>query len=310
MSKPIRHTAVGREPSSGLYYEIMGNGSSYPYPLLFIHGGGSTGDVFRYTPDGRLGWADQLAAQGFCCWLTDWPGTGRSSYRDITQMQYQDVVDGYLHLLEDVIQEPVVVVTHSMGGPTTWKLIESLPGLVAGVMGVATGYPGNLAAKNSKILVDDGRIVQFVFGDTGVPMELDRQKPYIYGDDYVYKQGIGSSKLFPMEAIKAFRQSFSAMSPKMILQRTGVISGMPIVEKTAGFANKHVRLIAGSEDPAHTREIEERTAGLLRQWGADASVVWLPDRGITGNGHFLQLELNSDDVLTELVKELRAVPGA
>ncbi|MDH7795200.1 MULTISPECIES: alpha/beta fold hydrolase [unclassified Beijerinckia] len=310
MSKPVRHAAVGREPSSGLYYEIMGEGSSYRYHLLFIHGGGSTGDVFRATPDGRLGWADQLAAQGFRCWLTDWPGTGRSGYRDILTLQYQDVVDGYIHLLRDVIQEPVVIVTHSMGGPTTWKLIEALPDLVAGVMGVATGYPGNLAAKNSKVITDDGRVVHFTFGDTGVTFALDRQKPYVYDDAYVYKQAIGASKLFPMQAIAAFRQSFSAISPLMILQRTGIMPGMPVVEHTTGFANKHIRLIAGSNDPAHTREIEDRTADLLRQWGADANVVWLPDHGITGNGHFLQLELNSDEILDLLIKELRAVPGA
>jgi pimeloyl-ACP methyl ester carboxylesterase len=307
MNTATRRAKVGREPVSGLYSEILGDKTSFPYPLLFIHGGGSTGDVFRITPDGRVSWADQLAEQGFCCWLTDWPGTGRSGYRDLLTLQYEDVVDGYTRLLRDVIKEPVIIVPHSMGGPTTWKLLETLPHLVVGVLGIAAGYPGNLAAKNSVVLVDDGRTVEFTFGDTGVHFTLDRQKPYTYDDDYVYKQAIGASKLFPMEAVQELRSSFSAISPVMILQRTGVISGMPVVSNPAGFAGKQIRLMAGSDDPAHTLEIEGRTADFFRQWGAEAKVIWLPDDGIVGNGHFLQLERNSDDVLNIVIRELRAI---
>jgi hypothetical protein len=113
-----------------------------------------------------------------------------------------------------------------------------------------------------------------------------------------------------MEAIQELRSSFSAISPLMILQRTGVIPGMPVVSNPAGFVGKQIRLLAGSDDPAHTLEIEQRTADFFKQWGADASVVWLPADGITGNGHFLQLERNSDDVLKIVVRELRSIAGA
>ena len=90
----------------------------------------------------------------------------------------------------------------------------------------------------------------------------------------------------------------------MILQRAGVMPGMPIIEKTEGFKGKRIRLVAGSEDPAHTRAIEQRTADLLSSWGADAKVIWLPDHGIVGNGHFLPFELNHEQILEVIVKEL------
>jgi hypothetical protein len=67
--------------------------------------------------------------------------------------------------------------------------------------------------------------------------------------------------------------------------------------------------VAGSEDPAHTLEIENRTAALLSSWGADAKVVWLADRGIVGNGHMLALELNHEEILEVLVQELERMPS-
>jgi hypothetical protein len=93
----------------------------------------------------------------------------------------------------------------------------------------------------------------------------------------------------------------------MLLQRLGVLDGMPIVDQPAGFEGKRIRLIAGGEDPAHTREIEDRTIGLLRGWGADAELIWLPERGIEGNAHFLMSEENSDEILDVLEEQLEYV---
>jgi len=302
-----KRARVGREPTSGLYYEILGDGERVATPLLFIHGGGNTGSGFRATPDGRMGWADLLAERGYRSWVTDWPGTGRSGYRNILTLQYSDVVDGYLELLREVIKEPVIILPHSMGGPITWKLVEQAPKLVAGVVGIATGYPGNLAPKNTQVISDDGNVIKFRFGDTGVEFILDRSKPYVYEDAYVYEQMIATSKQFPREYIPQLRAGNVGMSPFMLLQRTGVIPGMPVIEKPAGFQHKIIRLIAGTDDPAHTRAIEERTAGLLRSWGADAKVVWLGDRGLVGNGHVLTGEFNYEAVLEIVVEQISEI---
>jgi pimeloyl-ACP methyl ester carboxylesterase len=299
-----KRSRVGREPESGLYYEILGDGERVATPLLFIHGGGNTGSGFRGTPDGRIGWTDLLAERGYRSWVTDWPGTGRSGYRDILTLQYADVVDGYLRLLREVIKEPVIVLPHSMGGPITWKLVEQAPELVVGVVGIAAGYPGNLAPKNTQVVGDDGNIITFRFGDTGVEFILDRRKPYVYEDAYVFEQMIATSTQFPREYIPQLRAGHMGMSPYMLLQRTGVISGMPVIDQPAGFQGKTIRLVAGTDDPAHTRAIEERTAQLLSSWGADAKVVWLGDRGLVGNGHVLTGELNYEAVLEIVVEQI------
>lgn len=301
-------TRIANEPVSGLYYEVLGSCGPDEPRLLFIHGGGGTGACWRATPDGRTGWADLLAARGWECWVTDWPGGGRSGNRDPLEIAYGDVVEGYIALLRDVIAAPVVVVPHSMGGAVTWQLVQRLPELVTGVVSVAGAYPANVAPK-SKVVTDDGDVVDVIFADTGVPFRVDRRRTNLYDDAYIYRQAIGTGTRMRAEHVPALRASLVGLPPKMLLQRLGVLEGMPVVDEPAGFAGKPIRLLAGGEDPAHTHEIEMRTVEQLRAWGADAELAWLPDRGIEGNAHFLMAEENSDEILEVLVELLRQVGG-
>jgi pimeloyl-ACP methyl ester carboxylesterase len=296
----------GHEPESGLYWERLGERAALGRPIVFIHGGGATGACWRATPDGRAGWADRLAERGCECWVTDWPGTGRSGNRNPLEIEYGDVVDGYRRLLRDVVAEPAVVVCHSMGGAVTWQLVEHEGPLVAGVVSVAGAYPANTPPR-SEPLSDDGRVVEVVFGDTGVRFSVDRQAPYLYEDAYIYEQAIATSRRFPIDAVDRMRAGMVGLPPRMLLQRLGVLPGMPAVERTEAFAGKRIRLVAGGEDPAHTREIEDRTVAMLRSWGADVQLVWLPEHGRDGNGHFMFFEENSDELLELVAEQVRAV---
>ena len=53
--------------------------------------------------------------------------------------------------------------------------------------------------------------------------------------------------------------------------------------------------------------IEARALLIEDGWGADAELIWLPERGIEGNAHFLMSEENSDEILEVLVEQLGAV---
>jgi pimeloyl-ACP methyl ester carboxylesterase len=208
-----------------------------------------------------------------------------------------------------VIAEPVVVMCHSMGGAVTWQLVEHEPDLVAGVLAVAAAYPANAMTGRSRVVSDDGDVAVIDFVDTGVRNSVDRRVMNLYGDGYIFRQGIATSTRFPMDQVDAMRAGFVGLPPRMLLQRLGVEPGLPRVESPAGFEGKPVRLLTGGEDPAHTREIEQRTVDMLREWGAEAQLVWLPDLGVHGNGHFMFFEENSDELL-EIVAEQLAVVGA
>lgn len=299
-----QQASVGWETTSGLYWERLGERSARP-PWLFIHGGGCTGACFRITPDGRRGWAELAAERGNECWVTDWPGSGRSGRTEMLEVDYSYVVAGYVRLLWDIIAEPVVVLCHSMGGPVAWKLVEEAGELVAGVIAVAAAQPGNVSAKG-EVRLDDGTKITVHFPASGVDFTVRRDRPYRYGDSYLLGQGIATSKRFPWEHLDAQRSSSVPLSPRLAIQRLGYDGGLPAVEDPSKFAGMWVRWIAGPEDPAHTLEIESPAIELLTSWGADAQMVWLPDRGIEGNGHFLMAENNSDEILGLIATEVEA----
>ncbi|HTR38058.1 MAG TPA: alpha/beta fold hydrolase [Bryobacteraceae bacterium] len=52
----------------------------HPYPVVFFHGNGQTGAVWRQTPDGRPGWAYYLVDHGYTVYMVDYPARGRSAY--------------------------------------------------------------------------------------------------------------------------------------------------------------------------------------------------------------------------------------
>jgi pimeloyl-ACP methyl ester carboxylesterase len=267
---------------------VLGEGR----PIVFIHGGGASGAAFRVTPDGRLGWADRLAERGFQCWVTDWPGCGRSGGRDVLAIRYQDLVGGYAGLLA-LVGTPPVIVCHSMGGAVTWKLVEH--GLVKRVVAVAASYPGNIQPA-AETISDDGRLARIRFGASGVEFEVARDRLSYYSDAYVFDQGIAGSRRFPMAHLAQFRASLLGLPPLTLLQRLGAEGGLPRVERTEAFRGLAIHYVTGTEDPAHTPEIEGATIELLRHWGADAHQHWCE-----GNGHFLFLEENSDEILEQLV---------
>ncbi len=300
--------SCGHEPTSGLFYEVLGTRDTGSAPVLFIHGAGATGACWRATPDGRAGWADLLAGRGRECWLTDWPGTGRSGGRDALDIGFAELVEGYRILLRDVLGRPATVLCHSMGGAIAWQLVAREPALVAGVVSVAGAYPGNLAPR-SAVLADDGTVLDVAFADTGVHFRVDRTRPYLYEDAYVRGQAVATSTRLLEGDLPRLKASFVGIPPRVLLQRLGVIDGLPGVDDPSGFADKKIRLLAGPEDPAHTHEIESRTVEQLRAWGADADLTWLPELGIDGNGHFMFHEDNSEELLDVVERLLGEVRG-
>jgi len=50
----------------------------YKYPIVLMHGGGHTANIFMSTPDGREDWFTSLTRRGFAVYAVDGPNRGRS----------------------------------------------------------------------------------------------------------------------------------------------------------------------------------------------------------------------------------------
>jgi pimeloyl-ACP methyl ester carboxylesterase len=73
---------AGKEVMHGaMYVEVMvPKQIRQKYPIVFFHGNGQSGTVWRQTPDGRPGWAYYLINQGYVVYMVDYPARGRSPY--------------------------------------------------------------------------------------------------------------------------------------------------------------------------------------------------------------------------------------
>jgi pimeloyl-ACP methyl ester carboxylesterase len=52
-----------------------------PYPVVMFHGMGQTATNWLGTPDGRPGWAEHFAGDGYTVYLIDQPARGRSAWQ-------------------------------------------------------------------------------------------------------------------------------------------------------------------------------------------------------------------------------------
>src|SRR6059036_1743384 len=62
-----------------MYVEWSGAEPAGSPSLVLIHGGGGQGTDWLGTPDGRRGWAPELAARGHRVYVIDRPGHGRGA---------------------------------------------------------------------------------------------------------------------------------------------------------------------------------------------------------------------------------------
>src|SRR5258706_2097559 len=73
---------AGKEVMHGaMYVEVMvPKQIRQKYPIVFFHGNGQSGTVWRQTADGRPGLAYYLINQGYVAYMVDFPASGRSPY--------------------------------------------------------------------------------------------------------------------------------------------------------------------------------------------------------------------------------------
>jgi len=93
--EPLSIVKMGYVYAGGKYSEVKGrkimSGQIYaeyfvpakqtsPYPIVLVHGGGTSGSIYLQTPDGRPGWAQYFLRKGFSVYVVDQPGRGKSAY--------------------------------------------------------------------------------------------------------------------------------------------------------------------------------------------------------------------------------------
>ena len=282
----------------------------HPLSVVLVHGGGGQGTDWLSTPDGRPGWATRLAQLGFPTYVLDRAGLGRSPYSaelygpSIPVPTYEyiskrftaahrsrrwpgtgELGDAALdHLvasmgpsIADVPRNhalmgraaaelaerigPMIVITHSMGAPFGWLAADTCPGIVRALVALEPLGPPFARLPGGSALD---------WGLTAVPMTFD---PPVSD---------------PTELTLEARRQPGSGAAEFLVQREPArklrhLAGLPIAVVTSG------RSLMAPTDSG--------TVAFLSQAGADVTHLRLEDLGLTGNGHLMMLEENSDAVL-------------
>jgi pimeloyl-ACP methyl ester carboxylesterase len=188
---------------------------------------------------------------------------------------------------------PAVLMTHSMSGAYGWRLVERHGGAILAVVAVAPGPPGNVQPE-AEVVARSADWVDVRRGD-GV-RRVPLHEPRLPDMDFVLGKLLGPTTRFPRDRVQAYAASLLPLPPRLMAERQNIDRSQLAVTDTAPFANKPVLMVTGSDDVDHSREVDGAVADWLREIGAAVEFRFLPDEGITGNGHMLMLEDNSDEI--------------
>lgn len=280
-----------------IYYDSLtpASGASKP-PLVLLHGSGHSGACYLSTPDGRDGWAQQFAALGFPVLVPDWPGVGRSGRVDFADLTGERVCKALGAFIES-LDQPCVLLTHSMSGAYGWKLVETHGRRIRAVIGIAPSPPGNLEPVPEIV----GRGEGYVVVRRGMfDRRVNLNAPTPFDDDLVERKLIGGAPQFPHDFLEAYKRSLRAAPPRLTYERSNIDGSQLRITNTAPFTDKPVLVVSAPHDPDHTPDNDGALARWFGEIGADADYWYLPDQGIDGNGHMMMLEKNNADIAVRI----------
>src|SRR5262249_35849959 len=161
-------------------------------------------------------------------------------------------------------------------------ITEQRPDLVTAVVGIAPGPPANL----SRDLPDDPEAILALRDDAsaGCPVYSVEDKPVWLSADFAAAYWANAPR-FPQQAFESYRRSIVPESARILNERFNIGGRGLKIRNPESLAGHRVLIITGDHDPRHPRVVDEATAVYL-----GAEFVWLPDRGIRGNGHMMMIE--------------------
>lgn len=283
----------------------------FSVPVVLVHGGGGQGTDWLTTPDGRPGWATRLVEAGFVVYVVDRPGHGRSPY-------HPDVIGEMGPPFPYEAANGLFFSDESEDEQHQWSYARSAgTGDLDSLMSAMGPLPNDLAESHR---MDGDRLARLldrigpavlITHSAGAPagwMAADARPGLVEGVVAVEPLGppfgefpgigrldwgltaapIGYSSNFeaPTDAEKARADEMEipSLTGVPVSLVTGEVSGF------AEFANEVVEFL--------------NNAGAAAQW------VHLPDVGISGNGHGLIFESNSDEIIRfvelEIIREMIA----
>ena len=246
-----------------------------------------------------------IAADDRQCWLADWPGMGRSGGADILDVDIDTVVGGFVQAASGCHRRPVRDRLPLDGGPVRVAAGGAGVGSSSSeIVALSPSDPGKHRPRPPRSWTRTAKRSPCAILNPASTSPLRTDRQFVVSDENVTSQWIATSTRFPLAHLEEFTHALVPTPPKLVLQRLGAEGGMPRYAAPTAYDGLWVRIVVPTDDPARTRDNTQPLVDLLRSWGADAESIYLADRGIAGNGHFMFCEQNSDELLELLLGEI------
>ena len=272
------------------------------YPIVLVHGGTFQGLEWAVTPDGRPGWARRLVEAGYVVLVVDRPGHGRSPYHPAVigppgpPFSYERGREVYF---------PAA----AAGRQTRWPFdpvdAAAFDDFMAGYGPMPADLPLSQdmdADRLAKLLDRIGPAILMTHSASGPDgwLVADRRPGLVravvsvepMGPPFADTSGIGALSW----GVTACPLTFDP--PRATAAE--VRSADPASRRVPAWAGVPMLVVTG-ETSAFVAAADPIVA-FLKSGGAAAEHLHLPDCGITGNGHGLIYETNSDDALRPVLE--------
>ena len=291
----------------------------HPYPILLIHGAAQTANNWLTTPDGRQGWADWFAEQGWIVYLIDQPARGRSAW--------QPSLDGALAPMPVRHVERLFTACAEYDDWPQGKLHTQWPG------GEGKGHPGDPVFDQfyaSQVPWTGGVEIEAAMSKAGAAL-LDRIGPAIvlvhsqagafgwlladarpdlvkaiiavepfgppYTDNYALKNAPDRSWGLTLTPL-TYDPPVTADNPLQFEQQTSIDPALEGGWLQKGQAKqlahmRHIPVLVVTGEASYHAVYDHCTVAYLAQAGVAVEHLRLALQGVHGNGHMMMLELNN-----------------
>lgn len=280
---PERKGTTTHVDHANTFYQIplKGNGT----PVVFLHGYGQTRTGWQSTPDGREGWSDLFLRKGYSVFLVDQPRRGSAGATEKIVTDQGDVFsNGTFKVGEQAWYTHFRIgrVAPERYAGSQFPAGEEAQRQFFCQMTPNTGnYDEKLFGQALSAVLDDvrkmtGRKTVYITHSQGgrVGWQTDaRNIAAIVAVEPGGSPAIGSPE---------YRKFLEAKVPILFLFGDNIENGPTDIQST-GFWQAILKMC---------RDFSTQ----YNKDGGDAEVIYLPDRGIRGNSHFMFQEMNNAEI--------------
>lgn len=258
-----------------------------PVSVLLVHGGGGQGADFLRTPDGRPGWIHRFLRAGYATYVIDRPGHGRSTWNDRVlgpqqpAADYQALYPRFVEVAENALWKEAAKHDRWPVHPRAGDRFMAGQGPMAATLGASQRHVEVVAEQLFELTGPTIVVSHSMGGPCGWALTA-----------------IGGPSVVAVVAAEPF--GYPGMVHPLGCFDNG-LAALPYQGHYDPFA-RPIAIVTG--EATWMRDANSRAAAFVRTRAPIFEHLLLEEHGITGNGHMLMSETNSDEIADLMIRWL------